>query len=80
MNRIIYLVGLIAWSGFCVLFGLIRAFPLALANVIGAGGGSIAHVPELTGALQRAGLKVTAIEDHTAIPHNGCRPKKKRRV
>jgi small subunit ribosomal protein S11 len=31
-------------------------------------------------ALQRAGLKVTAIEDHTAVPHNGCRPKKKRRV
>ena len=31
-------------------------------------------------ALQRAGLKVTAIEDHTAIPHNGCRPRKKRRV
>lgn len=31
-------------------------------------------------ALQRAGLKVTAVEDHTPIPHNGCRPKKKRRV
>ena len=31
-------------------------------------------------ALQSTGLKVTAIEDHTAIPHNGCRPRKKRRV
>ena len=31
-------------------------------------------------ALQRAGLKITAVEDHTPIPHNGCRPKKKRRV
>ena len=31
-------------------------------------------------ALQSAGIKVTAIEDHTAIPHNGCRPRKKRRV
>ncbi len=30
--------------------------------------------------LQGAGLKITAIEDHTAIPHNGCRPRKKRRV
>lgn len=30
--------------------------------------------------LQHTGLKITAIEDHTAIPHNGCRPKKKRRV
>ena len=31
-------------------------------------------------ALQAAGLKVTQIEDCTPIPHNGCRPPKKRRV
>ncbi len=31
-------------------------------------------------ALQNNGLNVTAIEDHTPIPHNGCRPPKKRRV
>jgi len=31
-------------------------------------------------ALQAAGLKVTAIEDATPIPHNGCRPPKRRRV
>jgi small subunit ribosomal protein S11 len=31
-------------------------------------------------ALQANGLKVTAIEDHTPIPFNGCRPPKKRRV
>ena len=31
-------------------------------------------------ALQANGLKVTAIEDHTPIPHNGCRPRKRRRV
>ncbi len=31
-------------------------------------------------ALQAAGLKVAAIEDHTAIPFNGCRPPKRRRV
>jgi len=31
-------------------------------------------------ALQAAGLKVTAIEDVTPIPHNGCRPRKRRRV
>lgn len=31
-------------------------------------------------ALQSAGLTVTAIKDITPIPHNGCRPKKKRRV
>lgn len=31
-------------------------------------------------ALQAAGLLITAIKDVTPIPHNGCRPKKKRRV
>ncbi len=31
-------------------------------------------------SLQAAGLKITSIEDITPIPHNGCRPPKKRRV
>lgn len=31
-------------------------------------------------ALQSSGLKVTVIRDVTAIPHNGCRPRKRRRV
>ncbi len=31
-------------------------------------------------ALQTAGLTVTAIYDITPIPHNGCRPRKLRRV
>ncbi len=31
-------------------------------------------------ALQALGLTVTAIKDVTPIPHNGCRPKKARRV
>ncbi len=31
-------------------------------------------------ALQAAGLNVKSIEDCTPIPHNGCRPSKKRRV
>ncbi len=31
-------------------------------------------------ALQSAGLNVKLIEDVTPIPHNGCRPRKKRRV
>ncbi|MBR4984909.1 MAG: 30S ribosomal protein S11 [Proteobacteria bacterium] len=31
-------------------------------------------------ALQAAGLKVTMIRDVTPIPHNGCRPPKRRRV
>ena len=31
-------------------------------------------------ALQAAGLTVTSIKDVTPIPHNGCRPPKRRRV
>ena len=31
-------------------------------------------------ALQSVGLNVTAIRDVTPIPHNGCRPRKRRRV
>ena len=31
-------------------------------------------------ALQAAGLNIKTIEDCTPIPHNGCRPRKKRRV
>lgn len=31
-------------------------------------------------SLQAAGLTITAIKDVTPIPHNGCRPPKRRRV
>ena len=31
-------------------------------------------------ALQAAGLEVTMIKDVTPVPHNGCRPPKRRRV
>ncbi len=31
-------------------------------------------------ALQAAGLEITLIRDVTPIPHNGCRPPKRRRV
>ncbi len=31
-------------------------------------------------ALQAAGLRIQSIEDVTPLPHNGCRPPKKRRV
>jgi small subunit ribosomal protein S11 len=45
-------------------------------RVRGAGSGRESAV---TG-LQHAGLKISAVEDRTAIPHNGCRPRKRRRV
>ncbi|HMV00204.1 MAG TPA: 30S ribosomal protein S11, partial [Rhodocyclaceae bacterium] len=31
-------------------------------------------------ALNALGLKITAISDVTPVPHNGCRPPKKRRI
>ena len=31
-------------------------------------------------ALKNAGLNIVSIEDKTSIPHNGCRPPKKRRL
>ena len=45
-------------------------------RVKGPGGGREAPVR----ALRAAGLKISAIMDVTPIPHNGCRPPKKRRV
>jgi small subunit ribosomal protein S11 len=31
-------------------------------------------------ALEGAGFEITSIQDVTAVPHNGCRPPKRRRV
>jgi len=31
-------------------------------------------------ALQAAGMRIQSIEDVTPLPHNGCRPRKRRRV
>ncbi|MCX5998358.1 MAG: 30S ribosomal protein S11, partial [Chloroflexi bacterium] len=44
--------------------------------VRGPGGGREAAIR----ALQIAGLNITSIRDVTPIPHNGCRPPKRRRV
>jgi len=44
--------------------------------VKGPGGGREAAIR----SLQAAGLDVTMIKDVTPIPHNGCRPPKRRRV
>jgi len=45
-------------------------------NVSGPGSGRESALR----ALQAAGLQITTIRDITPIPHNGCRPRKKRRV
>ena len=44
--------------------------------VQGPGGGRESAIR----ALQTAGLNVTLIKDVTPVPHNGCRPPKRRRV
>jgi len=44
--------------------------------VKGPGGGREAAIR----SLQAAGLEISAIKDMTPIPHNGCRPPKRRRV
>ncbi len=45
-------------------------------KVQGAGSGRESAIR----ALQSVGMNVSAIKDVTAIPHNGCRPRKRRRV
>ena len=45
-------------------------------NVKGPGSGREAAIR----SLQAAGLEVSLIKDETPIPHNGCRPPKRRRV
>ena len=57
-----------------------KAFDLGMrkvdVRVKGAGGGRESAVR----AIKNAGLEVLSIRDVTGIPHNGCRPKKKRRI
>jgi small subunit ribosomal protein S11 len=45
-------------------------------RIKGAGAGRESAVNGITAA----GLRVTAVEDHTPVPHNGCRPAKRRRT
>jgi len=45
-------------------------------RVKGAGSGRESAIR----SLQAAGLEIRVIEDVTPLPHNGCRPRKKRRV
>jgi len=45
-------------------------------RVKGAGSGRDSAIT----ALQNAGMRISSIEDVTPIPHNGCRPRKRRRV
>ena len=74
-----------ATSGGCGFRGSRKSTPFAAqehgvknveVRVMGPGPGRESAVRALNGC----GLKITNIEDVTPIPHNGCRPPKKRRV
>lgn len=54
------------------------AMGMSRVNVFVKGAGSGREIA--VRALQSAGLNVTSIKDVTPIPHNGCRPRKIRRV
>jgi len=45
-------------------------------HVRGAGNGRESAIR----ALAQSGLRISSIKDYTAIPHNGCRPPKRRRI
>ena len=56
--------------------GLEQGLRQVEAFVRGPGAGREAAIR----TLQSAGMRVTSIRDVTPIPHNGCRPRKRRRV
>lgn len=57
-----------------------KAFELGMRSVQVFINGPGAGRESALRALQASGLRVTLIKDITPIPHNGCRPPKKRRV
>jgi small subunit ribosomal protein S11 len=57
-----------------------KAFELGLRKVEVFVKGPGAGRESAIRTIQTAGIEVTAIKDMTPLPHNGCRPPKKRRV
>jgi len=57
-----------------------RAFELGLRKVEVFVKGPGAGRESAIRTIQNAGIEVTTIKDETPLPHNGCRPPKKRRV
>ena len=60
----------------CLLVSLGITLPILITEFKGPGSGREAAIR----ALSAAGLEVTSIKDVTPVPHNGCRPPKRRRV
>ena len=65
------LLRVIAWLLLCAAAALIVLYPAGDADQ---------KREAAIRALQAAGLEVVSIKDVTPIPHNGCRPPKRRRV
>ena len=63
-------------SGACAKKALARGVKEVDVYVKGPGSGRESAIR----ALQSAGLSISVIKDVTPIPHNGCRPRKRRRV
>jgi small subunit ribosomal protein S11 len=57
-----------------------RAFELGLRKVEVFVKGPGAGRESAIRTIQNSGIEVTTIKDETPLPHNGCRPPKKRRV
>jgi small subunit ribosomal protein S11 len=57
-----------------------RAFELGLRKVEVFVKGPGAGRESAIRSIQNSGIEVTVIKDETPLPHNGCRPPKKRRV
>ena len=57
-----------------------KAFELGLRKVEVFVKGSGAGRESAIRTIQNSGIEITAIRDVTPLPHNGCRPPKKRRV
>ena len=56
--------------------GLVPGLTTVTVMAKGPGSGREAAIR----AIQGAGIRVVSIRDVTPVPHNGCRPPKKRRV
>ena len=61
-------------------FEIIERMPVKSLITNPANGAGSGRAVEVRGHAWSGDLTVSAVEDHTPIPHNGCRPRKKRRV
>jgi len=57
-----------------------KAFELGIREVaVFIKGPGVGRIPAVK-ALKQAGINISSITDKTPIPHNGCRPRKRRRM